>query len=149
MVSFYIHDGAQALILQISGALTQGAAAELEQTWITARSTLAGRELLVDLGDVISVDADGQTVLRRLAGHGARFITASRLTEGLAAEVSRRMPELLPAPRPSVWNRLACAAVHCFETSERSHEFSGHPQDRTDHIPAAALAARYCCTVIN
>jgi anti-anti-sigma regulatory factor len=108
MASFYIHDGAQSLTLQISGALTQGAAAELEQTWLTARSTLAGRELLVDLGNLISADDAGQTVLRRLARHGARFITASRLTEALAAEVSRRMPELLPAPRPSVWNRLAC-----------------------------------------
>jgi hypothetical protein len=108
MASFYIHDGAQALTLQIGGALTQGAAAELEQTWLTARSTLAGRELLVDLGNVISVDDDGQTVLRRLAGDGAKFITASSLTEALAEEVSRRMPELLPAPRPSLWNRLAC-----------------------------------------
>jgi hypothetical protein len=108
MASFYIHDGAQALTLQISGALSQGAAAELEQTWLTARSTLAGRELLVDLGNVISVDDDGQTVLRRLAGDGAKFITASSLTEALAEEVSRRMPELLPAPRPSLWNRLAC-----------------------------------------
>jgi ABC-type transporter Mla MlaB component len=108
MASFYIHDGAQALTLQISGALTQGAAAELEQTWRTAQSTLAGRDLLIDLADVISVDDGGQTVLRRLAGHGARFITASHLTEALAAEASRRMPELLPAPRPTLWNRLAC-----------------------------------------
>jgi hypothetical protein len=108
MASFYIHDGAQALTLRIIGPCTKGAAAELEQTWLTAQSTLAGRELLIDLADVISVDDDGQTVLRRLAGHGARFITASRLTEALAAEVSRRMPELLPAPRPSVWNQLAC-----------------------------------------
>jgi ABC-type transporter Mla MlaB component len=108
MASFYIHDGAQALTLQISGALTEGAAAELEQTWLTARSTLAGRELLVDLGNVISVDDSGQTVLRRLARHGARFITASRLTEALAEELSRRTPELLPSPRPSVWKRLAC-----------------------------------------
>lgn len=108
MGSFYIHDGGQALTLQISGALTEGAAAELEQTWLTARSTLAGRELLVDLGNVISVADSGQTVLRRLAADGARFITTSRLTEALAAEVSRRMPELLPSPRASMWHRLAC-----------------------------------------
>jgi hypothetical protein len=108
MGSLYIHDGAQALTLQVSGAVTQGAAAELEQTWLTARSTLAGRELLIDLGNVISVDDDGQTVLRRLASQGARFITASRLTDAVAAEVSRRVPEFLPAPRPSVWNRLVC-----------------------------------------
>jgi hypothetical protein len=100
--------GSRSLTLQISGALTQGAAAELEQTWLTARSTLAGGELLIDLGRVASVDNDGQTVLRRLASDGARFITASRFTEALAEEVSRRIPELLPAPRPTVWNRLAC-----------------------------------------
>ena len=112
MASFYIHDGAQALTLQINGALTQGAAAELEQTWLTAQSTLAGRELLVDLGNLISADdVLARAVLRRLARDGARFVTASRLTEALAAAVSRRMPELLPAPRRSVWNRLAC----CFK----------------------------------
>ena len=108
MAPFYIHDGAQALTLRIIGLLTKGAAAELERAWLTARSTLAGRELLIDLTDVISVDDDGQTVLRRLAGHGARFITTSRLTDSLAEEVSRRMPELLSAPRPSAWKRLAC-----------------------------------------
>ena len=112
MASFYIHDGAQALTLQVSGALSQAAAAELEQTWLTARSTLGGRELLVDLGNVFSVDDDGQTVLRRLAVEGARFITASRLSESLAEDVSRRTPEPLPSQLPSLWNRLAC----CFRT---------------------------------
>jgi ABC-type transporter Mla MlaB component len=112
MASFYIHDGAQALTLQITGELTEGAALELEQTWLTARSTLAGRQLLVDLGNAISVDTGGQTVLRRLARHGARFITASQLSEPLAEEVSRRTPEPLPSQRPSLWNRLAC----CFRT---------------------------------
>ncbi len=120
MGSLYIHDGAQALTLQISGAVTQGSAAELEQTWLTARSTLAGRELLIDLGDVTSVDDDGQTVLRRLASQGARFITASRLTEVLAAEVSRRVPELLHAPRLSVWNRLACCLMTFCGTAKAS-----------------------------
>ena len=63
---------------------------------------------MLSRGGIASVDDDGQTVLRRLASHGARFITASRLTDAVAAEVSRRVPELLHAPRPSVWNRLAC-----------------------------------------
>ena len=53
MASFYIHDGAQALTLQITGELTQGAALELEQTWLTARSTLAGRQLLIVAGNEI------------------------------------------------------------------------------------------------
>ena len=108
MASFYIHDGAQALTLQITGDLTQAAANELEQTWLTARSTLAGRDLLVELGNAIAVDAGGQSVLRRLARHGARFITASRLSEAVAEEVSRKLPEFLVAPLPSLWNRLTC-----------------------------------------
>ena len=120
MVSLYIHDGAQALTLQISGAVTQGSAAELEQTWLTARSTLAGRELLIDLGSVISVDDDGQTVFRRLASQGARFISASPLSDSLAEQVSHRMPELLPAPRPSVWNRLACCLKTLCGTAKAS-----------------------------
>jgi anti-anti-sigma regulatory factor len=107
MASFYVHDGAQSLTLRINGELTQGVAAELQQTWLTARSTLAGRELLVDLGASISVDDAGQKVLRGLAGDGAKFITTSKGTEALAQEVSRRMPRLLDAPRPGVWIRLA------------------------------------------
>jgi hypothetical protein len=108
MASFYIHDGAEALTLRIIEPLTNGVAAELEQAWLTARSTLAGRELMIDLGDVTFVDADGQTLLRRLAGQGARFITTSRLTDALAEEATRRMPELLPAPRAGLWKHLAC-----------------------------------------
>lgn len=105
MASFYIHDGAQALTLRIVGPLTKGEASELEQAWLTARSTLAGRKLMVELGDAVSVDADGQTLLRLLAGQGARFITASLLTDALAQEVSHRTPELLPNPRRTMWNR--------------------------------------------
>jgi hypothetical protein len=108
MAWFYIHDGAEALTLRIIGPLAGGAAAELEQAWLTARSTLAGRSLLVELSDGVSADADGQTLLRRLAADGARFITTSRLTDALAEKVSHRMPELMPGPRPSVWNWLAC-----------------------------------------
>ena len=107
MASLYIHDGAQALTLRVRGALTKGAAAELEQTWQTAQSTLAGRELRVDLGDVIAIDADGQKALRSLAGHGARFITASHFSDSLAEEISQRTPEHLPAPRLTGWTRLA------------------------------------------
>ena len=102
MASFYIHDGAEALTLRITGPLTKGAAAELEQAWLTARSTLVGRELMVDLGDVASVGTDGKTLLRRLAGHGARFITSSRLTDSLAEEASRRMPETPASPTPQL-----------------------------------------------
>lgn len=106
MASFYIHDRAQALTIQICGVLTTGAAAEVEQTWLTARSTLAGRELLIDLSDVISVNDGGQPVLRLFAGHGARFITASDLTDSLAHEISQRMPKLFSSPRQGVRNRF-------------------------------------------
>ena len=108
MLSIYVHDGAQALTLRVIGALSDGAAAELEQTWLTARSTLTDRELLVDLGDVIAVDTGGQTVLRRLASHGAKFITSSPLTDSLAEKASRRTPRALPARSPGVWSRFAC-----------------------------------------
>ena len=108
MASFYVHDGAQALTLRTIGVLTKGAAADLEQTWLTACSTLAGRDLLIDLSDVTSVDDGGQPVLRRFAEHGGRFITASSFTDSLAQEMSGRIPELLPAPRQSVRNRLVC-----------------------------------------
>lgn len=108
MASFYIHDGAQALTLRIVGPLTKGTAAELEQAWLTARSTLAGRNLTVDLGDVETIDAEGRSLLRQLAGQGARFITASRLTDAMAQEVSRRTPELLPKRRHGLWTRLTC-----------------------------------------
>lgn len=120
MASFYIHDGTQSLTLQVIGALSGGKAKELEQTWLTARSTLAGRNLFVDLSGVTYVDGDGQAVLGRLAGHGAMFISASPLTDSLAEQVSHRMPELLPAPRLSMWNRLACCLKTFCSTAKAS-----------------------------
>jgi hypothetical protein len=108
MASIYVHDGVQALTLQIRGELTHGAAIELEQAWLTARSTLAGRGLVVDLSALVSAEGTGRAVLDRLASDGAMFITASSLTEALAEELSRRSPKLLPSARAGVWDRLAC-----------------------------------------
>jgi len=72
MGPYYIHDGADVLTLQIIGPLTGSATAELEQAWQTARSTLAGRSLVVELGDHTYVDSGGLALLRRLSRHGAR-----------------------------------------------------------------------------
>jgi hypothetical protein len=108
MEPFYIHDGADILTLRIIGPLAGGATAEVEQAWLTARSTLAGRGLVVELGDHAVADIGGMALLRHLARHGARFVTTSPLADALAEAASQRTPEFLPTPKPTLWNRLAC-----------------------------------------
>ncbi len=108
MSPFYLHDGAEVLTLRIIGPLTGSTTVELEQAWLTAQSTLAGRGLVVELGDHASADSGGLALLRRLATQGARFVTASPLADALAEAASQRSPEFLAAPKPSLWDRLAC-----------------------------------------
>ena len=108
MGPYYIHDGAEVLTLRIIGPVTGSATAELEQAWQTARSTLAGRNLVVELGEHAVVDSGGLALLRRLSGHGARFVTTSPRPDALAQAASERTPEFLPSPKPSLWTRLLC-----------------------------------------
>ena len=55
----------------LQGRLCKQWAADLKERWDSTRSTRIGRKCIVDLEDVISVDAVGEDVLLEMAVEGA------------------------------------------------------------------------------
>ena len=113
MLNIYLHDQAHSLTFRLIGGLSGVEAGEVEQAWKTASPTLKSRELVIDLTEVTALDAGGREALRRLAVQGARFITASALSDSAAREASGRSPEALPMAYVGRWRRLACTVVGC------------------------------------
>lgn len=105
-------------MFRLAGELAGPEVIEFEQSWKTASSTLDHRELVVDLTALHRLDEEGERVLRLVGEHGAKFITASALTESLAWEISHRPPEVVAAPRLSLWRRLRCRLARCCSTPQ-------------------------------
>lgn len=61
----------------LQGRLCGVWALDLQEKWLSTRSTREGRKCAVDLEDVISVDGQGESVLLRMATEGA-LLRASR-----------------------------------------------------------------------
>lgn len=51
-------------------------AADLKEKWVETRSSRAGRNCVVDLEDVISVDQTGESALLEMATDGAQMIAS-------------------------------------------------------------------------
>ena len=58
----------------LQGRLCGQWAADLKQKWEETRSSRSGRNCIVDLEDVISVDQTGESALLEMAMDGARLI---------------------------------------------------------------------------
>lgn len=71
---FYQHDGAATFRFVLVGRLHGRYAEELEHAWITARSIINGKELVVDLSSVTGVDRAGEDLLSRMRSSGARVL---------------------------------------------------------------------------
>jgi hypothetical protein len=61
----------------LQGRLCGVWAVDLQEKWLSTRSTREGRKCAVDLEDVISVDGKGESVLLQMAREGAN-LRASR-----------------------------------------------------------------------
>lgn len=75
-MAIYQHDLASAFRLQILGALRDGTVTELERCWVTARSIMDGKELVVDLRGLTESDEAARALLDRMQAAGARIETA-------------------------------------------------------------------------
>ena len=60
----------------LQGRLCGPWAADLKQKWEETRSSRLGRNCVVDLEDVISVDQTGESALLEMAAEGARLTTS-------------------------------------------------------------------------
>jgi hypothetical protein len=61
----------------LQGRLCGPWAVDLKQKWAETRNTRAGRDCVVDLEDVITVDQTGESALLEMAAEGA-YLTARR-----------------------------------------------------------------------
>jgi hypothetical protein len=77
MLSYYLHDGSSALRFKLCGSLVAGDVTELEQCRLTAWSTIGGRNFLVDVSDLTSVDNAGRALLESWYRDGTQFIAKS------------------------------------------------------------------------
>jgi hypothetical protein len=58
----------------LCGQLSGPWVAELRAVWERARGEARGRSCVVDLGEVGSIDEDGESLLRSMKADGARFV---------------------------------------------------------------------------
>jgi hypothetical protein len=84
MFSYYLHDRPSGFRFKLVGALTGAAAAELEQCWLTALSTMEGRGFVVDLDGLTELDEAGRDLLLRWRSDGAQFLAKSKRVRSLA-----------------------------------------------------------------
>lgn len=105
----YLHDTPQALRIQVVGELTADAAAEMEQSSLTAASILGPRPIIVDLSSATSIHDPARGVLQRLALRGARLLTAGGPAEAVAAQLAARLPVALPSAPLPLPRRLWCS----------------------------------------
>ena len=75
-MNIYLHDTAAAFCIVLRGHLAGGHVRQLEAAWTTGKSILKGRDLVVDVSEVGSVDDSGAALLARLRAAGARLIEA-------------------------------------------------------------------------
>ena len=96
-MKMYLHDSATMFRFALRGELVADRVRELEYAWITSKSVLGTKEVVVDVSGVTNADATGIELLSRMRESGAR-LTA------IAAPESPKIVRLLripAAPRPS------------------------------------------------
>jgi len=100
--TYYMHDGPAAFSFELAGVLSVDDAAELEQAWLTASSTIGDRILVVDLSFVTRIDEAGRDLLRRWHQHGARLVANSPTAQLLAESIiGAPLPAVASAPAPT------------------------------------------------
>ncbi|MBV8071126.1 MAG: hypothetical protein JO270_14555 [Acidobacteriaceae bacterium] len=102
---YYIHDGIEALRLQLIGELTEAKVTDLDGCWRTARTTLAGRPLIIDVQRLVRVDEAGKRWLAAMAVEGAEFVPAGYLRGAIASDTPLAKPSK-PVERPGLWGRV-------------------------------------------
>jgi hypothetical protein len=77
-LNYYIHDSADSFRLQLLGSLKSEDIKELESCWNTAKTTLAGRKVVVDITELQQSDEDGRKWLNSMLAEGASVIEPTK-----------------------------------------------------------------------
>jgi len=83
-LQYYIHDGPDALRIQLMGVISEGDTRRIEQVWHTASSSIFGRSPIIDITFVTGLDAAGRAMLLQWRQAGAHFIADSKASRMLA-----------------------------------------------------------------
>ena len=75
-MQMYLKDSASTFEFVLRGELTGDAVEGLEHAWITAKSILRGKDVLIDVSALTDADSGGIDLLHRMAGSGARLRAA-------------------------------------------------------------------------
>ncbi|HEX4808692.1 MAG TPA: hypothetical protein VH325_07175 [Bryobacteraceae bacterium] len=75
LLKFYIHDSADHFRIELIGELTEVDVAELAGCWCTAKSSVTGRKLALDVRRLTSVDEAGRQWLSAMVREDASYIT--------------------------------------------------------------------------
>lgn len=105
LFKYYIHDGIDSLRLQLIGELTESEVTDLDGCWRTARTTLAGRPLVIDVRTLAKVDEAGKRWLAAMAVGGARFVPDCYLRGAIASDRPLAKPLRTPE-KLTFWSRL-------------------------------------------
>lgn len=92
------HDGATMFQFVLRGELTGNRVQDLEHAWNTAKSILAGKELVVDVSGMTDADPSGVDLLSRMRESGAR-LTAAQPPESAEFIRSLGIPVAAPSGR--------------------------------------------------
>jgi anti-anti-sigma regulatory factor len=100
MLRVTIHDSAREFRVHLEGRLAGPWVQEAAHCWETARSTIAGRTVVVDLRDVDFVDSEGEQLLVLMHRQGVKLRAVSpmmtHLIEEIAGKEGREWSAMLP-----------------------------------------------------
>lgn len=102
-MDMYQHDSATMFRFVLRGELNGDRVQDLEHAWNTAKSILAGKELVVDISGMTNADPSGVALLSRMRASGARLAAA---LPPESDEILRSLGVPVAAPRGrrgSIW----------------------------------------------
>jgi len=87
LLRYYLHDGADAFRFEFIGKLSAMDLRELNGCWRTAKSSVAGRKLHLDLRQITDIDDSGRRWLTEMLAEGAEYTVGRGFSEGLAQDL--------------------------------------------------------------
>ncbi len=90
---YYIHDTDKGYLLEMSGPFSESSVSELACCWETAKTTLKGRTITLDLRGITSLDETARQWLASMAQDGAQYVPKSFLLDTVAGLPGEDAPD--------------------------------------------------------
>jgi hypothetical protein len=113
-LKYYLHDGATCFRIQLLGNLSGSHLLELSGCWRTARSSVVGRKLVIDLVRLQNMDDAGRVWLEEMIAEGATI--EDKVGPGTTIPARFKAQELQPTAEAGPaggrkWGRVRVTAV--------------------------------------